>query len=103
MKEKDQFENARQFLGCYFHQDFCDEFGEPEIAVERFVQENSAEFRGAVARELDRAIAECDDRQLTDLIFSLGCYYSPDRHRGVSMREWLGKVIAALERSLTEK
>jgi hypothetical protein len=103
MKDNEQFENAGQFLGCYFHQDFSFEFGEPEVAVKKFIADSDGTLRAAVAQELRQVIAECDDRKLTDFVFlELGCYYSPERHRGVPMREWLNQIIAALEQSLSD-
>jgi hypothetical protein len=102
MKDKEQFENASQFLSCYFHQDFRFEFEEPEAAVNQFIKGNDDTMRAAVARELHQVVAECDDRDLSDFVFALGCYYSPERHRGIPMRAWLDQVIAEIEHSLSK-
>ena len=100
MKDKEQFENASQFLGCYFHQDFSFEFADPEVALKQFLEENDAVIRAAVLRELRQVVAECDDQALSEVIFELGCYYSPERHRDITMRAWLDEVIAAIQGSL---
>jgi hypothetical protein len=33
-------------------------------------------------------------------MLSICCYYSPERYRGMPMRQWLDEVIAELEQSL---
>lgn len=100
---KKKFENAFQFLGGYFHQDFGVEFGEPEIAVGKFINENSAAARAAVLNELRQIIAESSEQELDDAVFELGCYYSPQRHRGITMVAWLQQVVAQIEQSLNGK
>jgi hypothetical protein len=102
MRNRGKFETASQFLACYFHQDFSIEFEEPEAAVAQFIKDNDEARRAAVVRELRQVITECGKQGLDDFIFELGCYYNPERHRGILMRAWLEQVIAEIERSLSQ-
>lgn len=99
---KEEFENAFQFLAGYFHQDFSVEFGEPEVAVRKYIEDSNASTRVTVVRELREVIAKTEDSQLDDAVFELGCYYSPQRHRGVAMRAWLVQVIDEIEHSMSQ-
>jgi hypothetical protein len=100
---KEEFENAFQFLAGYFHQDFGVEFGEPEIAVGKFIEDSEVTVRAAVVSELRRVIQESSERELEDAVFELGCYYSPQRHRGITMAVWLQQVLAQIEKSLAAR
>jgi hypothetical protein len=41
----------QQFLSCYLHQDWPDDHGSPEKAIDAAICENPLDFRQAVARE----------------------------------------------------
>lgn len=97
---KEKFNNLFQFLAGYFNQDFSIEFGEPEIAVRKFIEDTDAVTRDAVALELRQMLAETDDHELEDVVFELGCYYSPQRHRHIAMRRWLEQVVEEIQRSI---
>jgi len=101
MKNIDRFENASQFLACYFHQDFSDQFEGPEEAVAQFIQDADHRTRANAVHDLHQIVAEFQGSHLDDVVLEIGCYYDPERHQGVPMREWLNQVIAEIERSLS--
>jgi hypothetical protein len=102
MKNRDRFENAHQFLGGYFHPDWGDDYNEPEEVVAQFIKDTHRQTRINVLRELREIIAEFQGPDLDRIILSIGCFYSPERYRGITMRDWLEAVIAELENSLNE-
>jgi hypothetical protein len=97
---KERFSHAFQFLACYFYQGFSAEFEAPEAAVEKFIEESQAAVRHVVVKELRQIIATESDQELTNIIFTLGCYYDPLAHRGIAMRKWLDQVTDQLQLSL---
>ncbi len=98
---KEKYENLFQFLASYFHQDFSVEFEEPEDAVQQFIDDTNTETRKAVVYELHKLLAETGDNEMEDAAFELGCYFSPQRHRGISMRAWLEQVVDKIRQSTT--
>lgn len=96
MSEKEKFPNAFQFFASYFHQDFGDEFGDPELATQSFIAGSDAEGRRAVIREITMILSELNEGALERIVFELGCYYDPQRHRGLAMSEWLRAVVDQL-------
>jgi hypothetical protein len=101
MKNRERFENAGQFLACYFHLDWNEEFKKPEDAVAQFIKDVDAQTRVDAVRELRQIIAEFPGPQLNRVLLEIGCYYSPEGHRGIPMRAWLDQVIMEIERSLS--
>ena len=99
MKNIERFKNATQFLSGYFHQDFSDQFEGPEEAVAQFIKDADHRTRADALHDLHQIVAEFQGLNLDDVVFEIGCYYDPERHRGVPMREWLNQVIAEIERS----
>lgn len=94
---KKEFRNAFQFLAGYFHQDFSVEFGEPELAVAKFVEEATPDRCVCVKNELLEILSQYFEDELENVIFQLGCYYDPQKHRGISMSEWLKSVIVQID------
>jgi RNase adaptor protein for sRNA GlmZ degradation len=96
-----KYKNAFQFLAGYFHEDFSIEFNNPEMAVKKFIGENDAAARSEVIRELQDVLSNYEGENLEKVILGLGCYYSPKKHRNISMEEWLKEVITQIGTSLT--
>jgi hypothetical protein len=94
-----KWENAFQFLAGYFYQGFAVEFGEPEVAIIKFIESNDKVTRAAVARELREILGRYDEEDLENVVFGLGCYYSPQRHQGITMCEWLTQIAGEIEQS----
>jgi|GEM_PF-2783978 len=101
MKTRERFEHANQFLGCYFNPDWHCDFDEPEEAVAEYIKYASPRTRAGALHDLRQIIAEFQGPDLNRAMLEIDCYYSPERFRGVPMRQWLDEVIAELEQSLT--
>ena len=64
-----RFYRLRQFLGCYLHEDWPEESGTPESAVDRAISEYPIEFLQQTRRELAIVLAEnADDTRLRDVL-----------------------------------
>jgi hypothetical protein len=95
---KERFENSFQFLAGYFHEDFVEEFGGPEEAVQAFIADSDVALQEKVVRELRQLLAEASDRELEEAVFELGCHYRPLEQDG-EMAIWLEQVVVGIERS----
>jgi hypothetical protein len=101
MKNRERFEHAHQFLSGYFHQDWHEDFDEPEEAVAEYMRYANPRSRAGALHNLRQIIAEFQGPDLNRVMLEIGCYYSPERYRGTSMRQWLDEVVAELEQSLS--
>ncbi len=97
MKLNERFPDLEQFFGCYFHQDWLDEYENEEMAIKGYVDDDGSEAAEHVARELDKLLelglpeTELD----TAMYWDLHCYYDP-KPDGVTMSDWLRWVRATL-------
>lgn len=85
-----------QFLGAYFHQDWPEEFPDPESAIAAFRRKEPPELVRTACSELDQA--HCEAQQSADpskLLAELGCYYDPQAD-GRSVPQWLAHVRTKL-------
>lgn len=96
---KDKFPALAQILGCYFHQDWTDEFDSDAIALEAIV-------RGEPKSQLCAAIHEIDDLLSGDysesklrqiLTKEIGCNFEP-AVKGRSYVDWLQYVRVTIGR-----
>jgi hypothetical protein len=93
-----EFPTLVQFFGGYFHQDWVDEFSDPEAAIAAFVSGASTDAIRSACDELSRAVllarqgAEGPQRFLHEL----GCYYDPAAD-GLAVPDWLEWVRKKLE------
>lgn len=85
------FERLFQFWGCCFHQDFLDEYGTWQDAIQHFALENDVETISGTIDELDKFISlNYSEEKLISEMMVLGCYYySPGDTTGLSQKEWL--------------
>ena len=88
-----------QLLGCYFHQDWPDEFESADQAIQAITESESREQLLRGAKAIDRLLvverSEADWRiVMTDKI---GCYFEPDSE-GLKYAAWLRKVRDAFLR-----
>lgn len=91
-----RFPEVAQFLGCYLHQDWNDEFPNWKAAV-------TAYLAGAVKEDVTKALQELDALasvvETTDdpeeLLRQLGCYFDPTSE-GMTVRAWLGLLKGEL-------
>lgn len=97
MKPTETFHNLRHFFGCYFHQDWMDEYENEEMAVKGYVDDDGQEDANNVVHELDQLLSQgLSETALRKVMEDdLGCEYNPDPD-SVSMNAWLLWVRSTL-------
>lgn len=85
--------NIEQILGCYFHQDWLDEFGGYDSAIRSIIEsEPFDKIRSAIEEVGDLLASDLDeDRLRVILIDQLGCYFDPATD-GMTCEFWLKKI-----------
>src|SRR5947209_3181712 len=96
---KTRFPELEQFLGCYFHQDWVDDYPTAEAAIEAYLTESSEDNVRAVCEELNQALNSQDSPAF---LLEMGCYYNP-RAEGISEAQWLKKIHKELTAHLQVK
>ncbi len=85
-----------QLLGCYFHQDWPEEFSNSSGVIHEITNTESRDRLLAGAAELDQLIAlklsEEDCREI--MIAKIGCFFEPGSE-GLTYADWLLRVRAA--------
>lgn len=79
-----------QLLGCYFHQDWPDEFDSDDSVFQMIVNCETEEQLTAGVKEIDALLASSlSELELGELLLSrAGCYFDPGSI-GLTLREWL--------------
>jgi hypothetical protein len=81
-----------QFFGCYFHQDWVDEFSTSEQAVSAFKIGSAIEDINSVCEELGRLLLLPEQgEELQNVLRELGCYYNPAAV-GLTIPGWLEQL-----------
>jgi len=102
MNISERFPHAYQFLASYFNPDWGEDYDEPEGVVAQFIKDADCQSREDALSDLRQIIEEFDGADLNKVMLAIACFYSPERYRGVPMREWLEEVITELEQSLRQ-
>jgi hypothetical protein len=89
----DKYPALGQFLGAYLHQDFLDEYGDPDGAITAFLAEAPQDSVTAACNELEKVIPLSGqmDNPEQFLCHVLGCYYAPEAD-GLTVADWLKRV-----------
>ena len=68
----------RQLFSGYLHQDWSEEFGSPDMAIDAFAESEPTESIKKAMQEL-KIIIDSDyrDNEVLNLLNELGCYYEP--------------------------
>jgi hypothetical protein len=89
-----------KLLGCYFHQDWADEFDSDITALRAMTELEPKSQVVAGLSEIDwlltQNLAEEDLR--TILVDEIGCYFEP-ASKGVTWKEWLQQVRSVFSES----
>lgn len=89
-----------QLLGCYFHQDWPDEFESDAVALRAIVEAEPKEQISRGVSEIDEILAnppsESDLREI--LVDKVGCYFDPSS-QGLSYGQWLRHVRDVLSKA----
>lgn len=96
----EDFVNVKQFLGCYFHEDWSLEGESDEEVVTVFRQNESPENVKQTINEFDRFLKQCASGEIDADDFLLeehcGYYYQADNLSGY---EWMKRVHQFLRAS----
>jgi len=92
MDDISKYSNLAQFFGCYFHQDFTEEFGTPEQALNAFITDSDKELIKLTSSELKLFLSlKLNENDLTKALGYLYCDYLPNSDN-LPIKEWLMKV-----------
>ncbi|MFC5743176.1 contact-dependent growth inhibition system immunity protein [Dyella tabacisoli] len=82
-----------QLLGCYFHQDWPDEFESDAVALRAIVESEPREQISSGVREIDGLLADPPSESALReiLVDKVGCYFDPSS-QGLSCEQWLRHV-----------
>ena len=86
-----------QTLGCYFHQDWPDEFETEAQATARMRDEVPADVRALAVAGIDRLLQSHDHEEALSAALrdQVGCYLDPN-YRGLTGRAWLSEMRVKL-------
>jgi len=95
----DKFPALEQLLGCYFHQDWTDEFETDAEALDAIACGEPSSKLAAGVEEIDALLKESlSESELRMFVINrLGCYFEPSAV-GLSYVDWLGTVQKKLAR-----
>lgn len=82
-----------QLLGCYFHQDWVDEFDSDASALQLIVESEPKEQLAAGVDEIDALLAASlpENELIAILTDQVGCYFNPSSE-GITCKQWLARV-----------
>ncbi len=82
-----------QLLGCYFHQDWTDEFDSDASALQSIIESEPEEQLAAGVDEINDLLAASlsEDDLAAILTGQVGCYFDPGSE-GITYEQWLKRV-----------
>lgn len=88
-----KLEVLKQLLGCYFHQDWRDEFDHNASALQSIIESEPGEHLAAGVDEINDLLAASlsEDDLAAILTGQVGCYFDPSSE-GVTCEQWLKRV-----------
>jgi hypothetical protein len=95
-----KFPELEQLLGCYFHQDWAEEFSEDALALQAIIQSESKDRLAAAVSELDVLLGlGLSEAELSSVLDNqLGCYFDASANGGTCL-QWLRQVRHEFELS----
>jgi hypothetical protein len=89
----ENFDALRQLLGCYFHQDWPDEFERDALALQAIVEAEPREQISSGIREIDELLTDLPSESALReiLVDEVGCYFDPGSQE-LSYEQWLRHV-----------
>ncbi len=95
---RQRFGVLEQLLGCYFHQDWPEEFDGDASALQAIIESEPKDRRAAAVSEIDVLLSlKLSETELgLVLVEQMGCYFEPNS-KGISCSEWLKQVRHAFE------
>ncbi|WP_375055093.1 contact-dependent growth inhibition system immunity protein [Zobellella sp. DQSA1] len=82
-----------QILGCYFYQDWPDEFDSDVSVLQAIVESETVDQIRAGVEEIDILLAaHLSESELRDILINkVGCYFDPES-QGITCEQWLKRV-----------
>lgn len=91
-----QYPAAAQLFGGYLHQDWPEDAGSWQTAIDQYVSREAQPLRAAAQLDLARLLAEVSgEGELAAALDAFGNAYDP-RAEGLTYRAWLEQVRARL-------
>ncbi|WP_047249716.1 contact-dependent growth inhibition system immunity protein [Chromobacterium subtsugae] len=89
----ESLEALGQLLGCYFHQDWTDEFDDDMSALRAIVESEPREKVKEGIGEIDELLkSPTSESELRGILTGeVGCYYDPSAE-GMTYQQWLRRV-----------
>ncbi|MDR0781275.1 MAG: hypothetical protein LBF16_11375 [Pseudomonadales bacterium] len=89
-----ELKTSSQLFGAYLHQDWADEFGSDDEAVQAMIDLELPETLVEASREIREMLStQASDTELAAIMTDeVGCYFDP-ASKGQTYREWLGCVL----------
>lgn len=86
-----------RLLGCYFHQDWPEEYSDSAEALRNMLVDEPREMHIAGVREIDEVLGfNFSEKALENLVVQeIGCFFAPDSE-GLNYAGWLHKVREVL-------
>ena len=90
---KENLDALGQLLGCYFHQDWPEEFSSDTAALQAIVKNEPKSQLMAAATEIGVLLeAGLSETELKGIIADpIGCYFDPNSE-GITCEQWLRQV-----------
>lgn len=92
------YDDVRNFLSCYFHQDWPLEGDSDEDIVSLFVHDASVGDVETLANNLEAVALKHENETSIDWLMSYGSYYDPTTD-GLSGSAWLRRLVVLLRMS----
>jgi hypothetical protein len=93
INQLENYNSLKQLLGCYFHQDWPEEFDNSRQAVQAILEGEPHKQILQGIEEIDMLLSEArsesDWREI--IINQIGCYFEPESE-GVTYSEWLTQL-----------
>ncbi|MNT69531.1 hypothetical protein D3C72_2078570 [compost metagenome] len=86
----ENFEALSQLLGCYFHQDWPDEFEDDAAGIQAIIDFEPKSQIEKAAHEIDFILSSnlSEEELRALLVNAVGCYYEPNS-QGINYQQWL--------------
>ena len=88
-----KLDSLEQLLGCYFHQDWTDEFGNVASALHAIIRSEPKERLLDCVEEIDALLAASlsENDLMAILTDQFGCYFDPNSD-GLTCEQWLKRI-----------
>lgn len=94
------YKNLDEFFGSYFHQDWMADAPSSMGIVAKYLSEWPADEAKAALRELGSLLAIHDEKEMSNAVTKMGCYFEPTSEGYPSVTDWMKAVEKEMRRVL---